>query len=482
VANLKSQYSRIQNRQTTFSDPVKHVISVLAVTFAILLVLASGCADVKATQKVGDFGTAFGASSDEQKAIDWFKTTYGDPLTNNDQPAKFVEPLITTSLSSNNMPVDKVTTFPVTGGSVYFFVIYDNFKKGDPITVSWVYMENGREVTKVEKQAGGDFGRFIVEFQKPDSGWGKGKQKITVSSGRTSAEVTFTIGDALQTIALPYNPGGVAAAETTVAKPVTTLGRLTRTPGGVISSTTTAALTTTSAPVADIKTDVNNCGKIGNVCPGVTNAKTHCGGGTCWYTCISPWDHDTGHVDAPVDPKVGCTLNTNIDPKNCGGFDIACKGSEVCQDGNCVSTCTAKPGANIKSCNSGCADLKTDVNNCGSCGHSCLQTAPANVFVQCVNSQCTPSSFSNGGTCQAGWADCDGKFLTTGCEKSVTTDNQNCGGCNKACPTLTHCVSAGRCCDDATGALCCNQGDECKAMVIGLIVAPAVVPGAIPPL
>ncbi len=185
---------------------MKHVVSVLAASCVVLLVLASGCADVTATQKVGDFGTAFGASSDEQKAIDWFKTTYGDPLTNNDQPSRFLEPLITTGLSTNNMPVDKVTTFPVSGGSVYFFVIYDNFKKGDTITVSWVYMENGREVTKVEKQAGGDFGRFIVEFQKPDSGWGKGKQKITVSSGSTAADVTFTIGDALQTTALPYNP------------------------------------------------------------------------------------------------------------------------------------------------------------------------------------------------------------------------------------------------------------------------------------
>jgi hypothetical protein len=114
---------------------VKHVISVLAASCIVLLVLARGCANVTAKQKVGDFGTAFGTSCDEQKAIDWFKTTYGDPLSNNDQPARFLEPLITTALSTNNMPIDKVTTFPVSGGSVYFFVIYDNFKKDDPITV-----------------------------------------------------------------------------------------------------------------------------------------------------------------------------------------------------------------------------------------------------------------------------------------------------------------------------------------------------------
>ena len=114
---------------------MKHVISVLAASCIVLLVLARGCANVTAKQKVGDFGTAFGTSCDEQKAIDWFKTTYGDLLSNNDQPARFLEPLITTALSTNNMPIDKVTTFPVSGGSVYFFVIYDNFKKDDPITV-----------------------------------------------------------------------------------------------------------------------------------------------------------------------------------------------------------------------------------------------------------------------------------------------------------------------------------------------------------
>ena len=76
-------------------------------------------------------------------------------------PARFIEPMITSAIDKNNLPTDKVTTFPVTGGSIYFFVIYDNFKKGDPITVSWSYLENGKEVTSIQQQAGGDFGRFI---------------------------------------------------------------------------------------------------------------------------------------------------------------------------------------------------------------------------------------------------------------------------------------------------------------------------------
>jgi hypothetical protein len=223
---------------------MRFVVSAVLVFGIISLLLIAGCADVKVTQKVGDFGTTFGASSEEQKAIDWFKTTYGDPTTNNDQPARFIEPLITSGLSDKNMPVDKVTTFPVSGGSVYFFVIYDNFRKGDPITVNWTYLENGREVTSVQQQAGGDFGRFIVEFQKPDTGWGKGKQRITVTGNGTTANVEFVIGDALQTTPLPYNPASGVTGQSGNVTPVSAVKKnISTNPGsgsGLLNTQTTA--------------------------------------------------------------------------------------------------------------------------------------------------------------------------------------------------------------------------------------------------
>lgn len=208
---------------------MQFVVSSALVICIVFLLLTAGCADIKATQKVGDFGTAFGASLEEQKAIDWFKTSYGDPTTNNDQPPHFVEPMITSGISDKNLPVDKVTTFPVNGGSVYFFVIYDNFKRGDPISVNWTYLENGREVTHVQQQAGGDFGRFIVEFQKPDSGWGKGKQRITITGDGKTTNVEFALGDSLQTTPLPYNSSAGAAGQSTgaVMLPITTLTTVT---------------------------------------------------------------------------------------------------------------------------------------------------------------------------------------------------------------------------------------------------------------
>ena len=399
----------------------------------IILLLSAGCADIKATQKVGDFGTAFGTTSEEQQAISWFKTTYGDPTANNNDPARFIEPMITSAIDKNNLPTDKVTTFPVTGSWIYFFVIYDNFKKGDPITVSWSYLENGKEVTSIQQQAGGDFGRFIVEFQKPDSGWGKGKQRITVTGDGATGNVEFAIGDTLQISALPYNSGGVAAVLTTIANPSATLGHRSRETGGI--DTITQTMTTAAAPAGvtltslNLQTDLNNCGKPGNVCPqDVLHATTRCVNGYCRFSCNSGWDFDDKSVDAPLDPNLGCTFHTDIDPNNCGIVGRKCLGSEVCQDGSCASTCVPKPNANIKSCNSGCSDLKTDVNNCGFCGNKCPQ--PGNVVVKCEDSQCN----TNPGKlliCVPGFADCDGN-RQNGCEANLIYDF-NCGSCGHTC-------------------------------------------------
>jgi len=41
-------------------------------------------------------------------------------------------------------------------------------------------------------------------YKKPDAGWGKGKQMITISGGGTTAGVHFVIDDALQTTPLRY--------------------------------------------------------------------------------------------------------------------------------------------------------------------------------------------------------------------------------------------------------------------------------------
>lgn len=299
----------------------------------IALLLLAGCADIKATQKVGDFGTAFGASSEEQKAIDWFKATYGDPLSNNDQPARFVEPLVTSGLSEKNLPIDKVTTFPVSGGSVYFFVIYDNFRKGDPITVSWVYLENGKEVTSVQQQAGGDFGRFIVEFQKPDTGWGKGRQRITVSGSGATASVEFAIGDTLGTGSLPYTGGSGGGGIPISGSVPTGTPTSTRTfdphdPNNKLPTfnpdATFKPISTIQHPrltscwngsaniLVDLDTDVKHCGACRAGCY-LANADNGCSGGKCYVkSCF------IGFADCNKMSSDGCEVDLDSDNSNCG--------------------------------------------------------------------------------------------------------------------------------------------------------------------
>jgi hypothetical protein len=174
-------------------------------TISLIIIIAMVVAPVHAALGINGTGIPPDLTGEKLQAATWFIRTYGDPRTNNDHPARFIEPMITSGLDQDNLPTNKVTTFAVSGGSVYLFVIYDNFRKGDTLTASWTYLENGREVASIRQEAGGDFGRFMVEFQRPDSGWGRGKQRITVTGGGTTENVDFTIGDALQTTPLPYD-------------------------------------------------------------------------------------------------------------------------------------------------------------------------------------------------------------------------------------------------------------------------------------
>jgi len=451
------------------------LVSAIFACCIIALLLVAGCADVNVQKKALDFGTAFGGSSEEQKAIDWFKDKYGDPIGNTG-PARFVEPLITSGLTDKRLPVDKVTTFPVSGGSVYFFVIYDNFNKGDPITVTWTYLENGKEITNIQQQAGGDFGRFIAEIQKPDSGWGRGKQRITITGDGANASVNFTIGDTLQTTPLPYSSAGgqgsagipgSTVAKPGIEKPITELPSR-----GVSGMVTTAAVAST-----DLSSDPKNCGSTGMICPTVFAATSTCSGGKCGFTCktnnadcnqnpsdgceqylgvadncgacgnVCRFNHgwgdcsdslcvlsrcDDGWYDCNQNPADGCETDIATGHDNCGGCGRKCQESESCQDSHCVYSCTGSK----TSCKNSCVDLTTDLHNCGSCGHRCHVGIHA--FDFCINSKCNGDP---GATllCQDGYASCDGNNQN-GCETTIF-DNDNCGACGHKCiEPFEHCA------------------------------------------
>jgi hypothetical protein len=331
-----------------------------------------------------------------------------------------VEPLVTTGLSDKNLPVDKVTTFLVSGGSIYFFVIYDNFKKGEPITVSWVYLENGKEVTSVKQEAGGDFGRFIVEFQKPDTGWGKGKQRITVTGNGATATVDFAIGDTLATTPLPYDPAAGTGSSSESGIPDMT-------------------------PVS----------------PGVVGTN-------------SVRNTDT-RVSQREESVVSSSGNARLSGNPGMATIVTTQAAMIAYPGPCPNGQTM--------CNGKCTDLKKDIRNCGACGTICKAGYPHSNPVCGENGTCTIecdsgyikhgnlcylesvftslSGYSSSSSCNPGsgqlsiedaitknWVSCDGHCT------NPYNDAENCGGCGKKCPMEVHmCIGGYTCCMPDKGCL-----------------------------
>jgi hypothetical protein len=120
-------------------------------------------------------------------------------------------------------------------------------------------------------------------------------------------------------------------------------------------ATTTDGSTPDSAVVKDGASDA----KEASVC----GAQTHCDGG-----CV----------------------DTQTDPRNCGGCGNACdvldagvppEGGTItaaCNAGKCGVTC----GGILSLCNGACVDLATDPKNCGSCGTTCDAGACSNKVCQ----------------------------------------------------------------------------------------------------
>jgi hypothetical protein len=80
-----------------------------------------------------------------------------------------------------------------------------------------------------------------------------------------------------------------------------------------------------------------------------------------------------------------------------------------------------KPGCGTETlCGTECANLKTDHDNCGSCGHECGKNA------ECKSGTCKSTSPSCGGA-------------------NFMTDPKNCGGCGRVCETGK--CTQGRCCE-----------------------------------
>jgi hypothetical protein len=163
---------------------MKRGTGILTITLLITLVLVSAC--------MMNFGTTkldFGSSDQAQKALTCFCQTYGDPAAYNGPP-RFIAPLVSTELR-DNIPVDKVTRFSTDTSSIFFWVIYQNFRQGEDLHLTWQFQ--GKNVGTITKKTDSRSGIAYAEFVRPDAGWPEGIHTIKIDGNGNSTEVTFYI-------------------------------------------------------------------------------------------------------------------------------------------------------------------------------------------------------------------------------------------------------------------------------------------------
>jgi len=178
----------------------------------------------------------------------------------------------------------------------------------------------------------------------------------------------------------------------------------------------------------NLRTDADHCGDCATGCS-LPNAKPSCAGGICRVeSCVAPFDDCNG------DPADGCEVNTKTNVDNCGACAAkpcpTLNGQAFCANSQCGITCAD----NFADCDgeggNGCEkDVSRDVNNCGGCGKKC--TASAGKTAWCRKGQCGET------TCAAGRGDCNGDpdddAAHGGCETDLKTDLDSCGACGTAC-------------------------------------------------
>jgi hypothetical protein len=143
-----------------------------------------------------------------------------------------------------------------------------------------------------------------------------------------------------------------------------------------------------------------------------------------------------------------CNKDTSRLGGSCGNYTCcsvaSCKGtcSNLKSDPNCGACGNNCRAIGKTCCGSYCANLATDISNCGRCGTVC-PPPDQNEYVACVAGQCVYD-------CVQGADDCgDGTCI------DVSSDPHNCGACGFVCDESTPYCNHGSCTDiDCPGTVC----------------------------
>ncbi len=183
---------------------------------------------------------------------------------------------------------------------------------------------------------------------------------------------------------------------------------------------------------ADLQTDMDHCGLCNDPCENFEHRSgAVCSSGDCTQgPCDEGWDNCDGIADSSCETDIynnvthcgGCLQECELD------FVV----DHVCVDGECD---VAEDGCltGYDNCNGvaedGCeVNLMGDPHHCGGCDISCWDLNPGEHVDQylCVGGECLV------GTCENGWGNCDEQEYN-GCEHDVSSDVDNCGSCGHSC-------------------------------------------------
>jgi hypothetical protein len=175
-------------------------------------------------------------------------------------------------------------------------------------------------------------------------------------------------------------------------------------------------------------TDPGHCGSCSIQCASGQN----CVSGQC----ISPGGTTCNAGETPCNGQCSDIL-TN--PANCGACGHSCLSGQNCINGQC--TATAQPcGNGLTNCNGQCVNTQTDIRNCGNCNSVCMTNiAGYDTGMVCLSGQCTcPQGEIN---CGVNSGTQLGKINKCA---NVKTDVFNCGQCGNSCTSAQTC-SNGQC-------------------------------------
>jgi hypothetical protein len=173
----------------------------------------------------------------------------------------------------------------------------------------------------------------------------------------------------------------------------------------------------------DATSDIKNCGMCGNVCKVPANAVAFCNQGQCSFQCL------LGFANCDNNAANGCEADVKSNDNNCGHCGNVCpilpNAGGGCVNSQCtVGQCNQGWGDCDRNPQNGCeTPTDTDQNNCGGCGKGCK---PINGGAVCAAGQCTLS-------CNQNYSDCNND-ANDGCEASLLFDGKNCNGCGNVCP------------------------------------------------